>query len=128
MFNLTTYGIDFSGNELSRLAGLHKTSNFPPYNIIKENDDKALIELAVSGFSIDDIEIEQEKDVIKISGKKEKRERDYIHKGIAERSFSISFKIAENVNVGSATIQNGILTIELNIEKPEKKTIKIDLK
>lgn len=127
------YDIDFAGNELRRAAGLSvKTPNFPPYNIIKVGDDKAIIELAVAGFSISEIEIEQEKDVIKITGKKEKSEIDpdktYIHKGIAERGFNTSFKIAENTTVGKAILENGILSIELNIEKPEKKTIKIDVK
>lgn len=123
------YDIDFTSNELRRAAGITtKSTNFPPYNIVKIGDDKAVIELAVAGFSISEIEIEQEKDVIKITGKKEKSETDkeYLHKGIAERGFNISFKIAENTSVGGAKLENGILTIDLDIKKPEKKTIKIN--
>ncbi|AXH72862.1 MAG: hypothetical protein [Caudoviricetes sp.] len=127
------YDINFEDNDLRRAAGLQtKAPNFPPYNIVKLDENRAAIELAVAGFSISDIDIEQEKDVINITGKKEKSDgipdKTYIHKGIAERNFNTSFKIAENVTVGSASLENGILSIELNIEKPEKKTIKIDVK
>jgi molecular chaperone IbpA len=108
---------------------IKNTGNFPPYNVIKEDDDTFIIEFAVAGFSKDDITVKQEKNALIIEGEiEENEEKKYVHKGIATRSFSRAFALAEYVEVIDAGFKNGILSITLERILPEEeqpKTIKI---
>jgi molecular chaperone IbpA len=108
----------------------HKNaSNFPPYNLVKITDDSYLIELALAGFSIDDIEVSQEKNMLTVKGEVESDgQEQYIHKGIATRNFTRTFALAEHIEVRHVTWQNGILSVSLfrNIPEDKKpKTFKI---
>jgi len=97
------------------------SGNFPPYNVIKEDDDTFLIEFAVAGFSKKDIEVTQEKNALIIEGKiEEDEDKKYVHKGIATRSFSRAFALAEYVEVRSALFEDGILTVKLVREVPKE--------
>jgi len=108
------------------------TSGYPPYNISKDKSDVYEITLAVAGFKKADIDIELEDGNLKITGKSEvldSDDREFLHKGIAERNFVRSFKLAEYVEVQSAKLEDGILRISLvkNIPdamKPQKISIK----
>jgi molecular chaperone IbpA len=96
--------------------------NYPPYNIIKNGDDHYLIELAVAGFSKDDIEIMVKGDNLMITGKpKEYAEKVYLHKGISSRNFERKFTLADTVEVLEADIQDGMLLIRLRNNIPEYK-------
>ena len=100
---------------------LKNTGNFPPYNVVKEDDDTFLIEFAVAGFSKKDITVSQEKNALLIEGKiEEDKEKKYVHKGIATRSFSRAFALAEYVEVDSAEFENGILIVKLIREVPKE--------
>ena len=105
------------------------TSNFPPYNVIKEDDDTYIIEFAVAGFSKNDITVKQEKNALIIEGSVEENEEvNYVHKGIATRSFTRAFALADHVEVISAEFENGILSVKVERILPEEeqpKTIKI---
>ena len=105
------------------------TSNFPPYNVIKEDDDTFIIEFAVAGFSKNDITVKQEKNALIIEGSiEEDEEVNYVHKGIATRSFTRAFALADHVEVISAEFENGILSVKVERILPEEeqpKTIKI---
>lgn len=97
------------------------SGNFPPYNVIKEDEDTFLIEFAVAGFSKKDIEVKQEKNALIIEGSiEEDEEKKYVHKGIATRSFTRAFALAEYVEVKSASFEDGILTVKLVREIPKE--------
>lgn len=102
------------------------SGNFPPYNVIKEDEDTFLIEFAVAGFSKKDIEVKQEKNALIIEGSiQEDETKNYVHKGIATRSFTRAFALAEYVEVRSATFEDGILTVKLVRELPKEERPKI---
>ena len=109
------------------------TQNFPPYNIIKIAEFSYDIEMAVAGFSEEDLEIDYADNVLTISSKetepfKDSQEPEYIHKGIAVRKFTKKFTLAEDVGVNDAVLANGMLTISMEKVVPEgkkKRSIKI---
>ncbi len=94
---------------------------YPPYNIEKHGQDRYRIVMAVAGFSKDDIEIVTEENRLIVRGKMKERDgADYLHRGIATRSFERRFDLAEFIEVEGATLENGLLTIELKRELPEE--------
>jgi len=98
-------------------------TNYPPYNILKESEDKFAIEVAVAGFSEGEVSIELENRVLTIAGNKIHdldHPKEYLHRGISSRNFVREFTLAEHVEVKSATNQNGVLTIELERIVPEE--------
>lgn len=103
--------------------------SYPPYNVIKVDDDKLIMEFAVAGFKKDEVEVTTEKNVLTIkSTKDDADEKDYLHKGIAARKFTRAFTLPEYFEVDSASVDNGILYIDLIRNIPEEKkpkTIKI---
>jgi len=105
------------------------TSQFPPYNVKKVDEDNYVIELAVAGYSREDLEIKVEKDTLTIKSEKEKDEKsDFLHRGIAGRNFTQHFTLGEYMIVKSASLDNGLLSINIERELPEEakpKTIKI---
>jgi molecular chaperone IbpA len=105
------------------------TSQFPPYNVKKVDEDNYIIELAVAGYSREDIDVKVEKDTLTIKSEKEKDEKsDFLHRGIAGRNFTQHFTLGEYMTVKSASLENGLLSINIERELPEEakpKTIKI---
>ena len=126
MFNSLTVGFDSILNELSDLP----TSTFPPYNIEKTGEGKYKITFAVAGFNKNDIEITCKENTLKVSGKTNvSKEAEYLYKGIAERAFNQSFKLADFTNVIDAEIKDGMLHVNLQQNLPEeKKEKKINIK
>jgi molecular chaperone IbpA len=122
-------GFDKMLNKLSTPApGQTNVSNYPPYNLIKTGDDTYLIEIAVAGFDEKDFDIELHDGVLTI--KAEIGETDaatnYLHKGIAARSFVRKFTLADTVEVDGVSLHQGMLTVKLlNIIPEEKKPKKI---
>jgi len=105
-------------------------SNYPPYNIRKAGKDKYAIEVAVAGFSKDDVEVEFEDKLLTVRTKKinkavERDGNEIIHKGISQRSFSRSFTIADDVKVSAAELKDGLLTINCEKIVPEQKKKKL---
>ena len=111
--------------------GLNPT--FPAYDIIKKNDHQYQIQLALAGFSKDDIEVESKENMLTIKSADKKEETvtedgDIVHKGIAKRHFERTFTIADDTVVKSAELKDGLLRIDLERIIPEEKkarTIKI---
>lgn len=95
--------------------------SYPPYNIELVTEDQYRISMAVAGFDRSEIDIETERDVLKVVGRKAKPETQgtYLHRGIASRDFEHSFRLADHVKVVSARLDNGLLNIELQREIPE---------
>lgn len=97
-------------------------SNFPPYNLVEMTEDTFLIELALAGFNIEDLDVSQDKNMLTIKGEIEADGQEkYIHKGIATRNFTRTFNLAEHIEVKHVTWQNGILAISLIRNVPEDK-------
>ena len=105
-------------------------SNFPPHNILKLDESRYVVELAVAGFSKDEIEITVEDGTLIVKGVKEDKESDvqYLHKGIGTRSFTKTLTIADTIEVKGAEFKDGILRIGLeNIIPEHKKPRKIEI-
>ena len=98
----------------------HNQSNYPPYNIVKSDDDNYTIELAIAGFGQGDIDIQVKEGELIIKGEKsEDEESQYLHHGIGTRKFTRTFNLAEYVEVKSADVENGILKVALERNIPE---------
>ncbi len=98
------------------------TPTYPPYNIEKTGEDAYRITLAVAGFAEDELSIEAKEGVLTVSGRKEQPEegnRSYLHRGIAERAFERRFQLADHVRPTGASVENGLLHVELVREVPE---------
>ncbi|HWV64075.1 MAG TPA: Hsp20 family protein [Oxalicibacterium sp.] len=95
--------------------------SYPPYNIELVGEDKYQITMAVAGFDRSEIDIETERDALKITGRKQRDEapRNFLHRGIATRNFEHTFRLADHVRVVGAKLDNGLLNIELVREVPE---------
>lgn len=115
-------------NQINTMAGKPNGTNYPPYNIIKTGEDTYLIELAVAGFDEEDFDIELHNGVLTV--KAEVGETDtstnYLHRGIAARSFVRKFTLADTIHVEGVSLHQGMLNIRLeNIIPEEKKPKKI---
>ena len=118
----TPYSIGFNAtfNRLEALAG--GGTNYPPYNIVNGSDGRTTLEVALAGFSREDIEVETERNVLTVSARKAPadKERKYEHKGISYRTFSRNWQMGDDVEVESVEFVDGLLIISLRKELPEK--------
>lgn len=119
------FGIGFDSmlDEMLRVSNQSNQTNYPPYNIVKETDDKFRIEVATAGFNQGEVKIELDNRVLTISGSKEDQtdySEEYLFHGISSRDFQREFTLAEHVKITDATNANGILTIYLEREVPEE--------
>jgi molecular chaperone IbpA len=112
-------GFDHLFDELDRVAR-HANDNYPPHNIVKTDETKYVIELAVAGFSRNELDIEVKDRSLTVTGNHENRGREYIHKGISAKKFSKTFRLSEYVQVNGADLVDGILAIELEVVVPEE--------
>ncbi len=96
-------------------------AGYPPYNIESVGDDAYRIELAVAGFSPDELSIEAKENVLTVSGRKAANDdgKRFLHRGLAARNFERRFQLADYVVVTGAALENGLLAIELKRELPE---------
>ena len=95
--------------------------SYPPYNIELVAEDQYRITMAVAGFDRSELDIEVERNTLKIVGRKQKSEQNstYLHRGIATRDFEHRFKLADQINVVSSSLDNGLLNIALVRVIPE---------
>jgi molecular chaperone IbpA len=115
-----------------RLARLVDSANrfdtaapaYPPYNIESTGDDSYRLMMAVAGFARDELDITVEKNSLVISGKAHKDEEEvqgrYLHRGIARRAFERRFSLADHMKVTGASLDNGLLNVDLMREVPEE--------
>lgn len=121
-----TYSVGFEDlfNRMHSSASIH--TSYPPYNIVKETESEWRIEMALAGWSKDDIEISTETNVLTIKSKAEQEsDGDFIHRGVAKRSFTKTFNIADDVEIGEITHENGLLNIKLTKIVPESQKRKV---
>ena len=96
---------------------------YPPYNIRKDGETKYFIEMAVAGFSEEDLEVELKEGILSVQSKplNEEDESTYVHRGIAKRTFERNFTLSDDVIVKGCGLINGLLTVELEKVIPEEK-------
>ncbi len=106
-------------NSAAHEAGAH---SYPPYNIEKTDENAYRISIAVAGFKEDELSVEVNNRTLLVTGKKTDKggDRHYLHRGIATRDFERRFQLAEHVVVTGASLQNGLLNIDLRREIPEE--------
>ena len=124
--NINRYAIGFD-HLMDHLVSLHSNNNlttneYPPYDIIKEGESNYTIELAVAGFKKDELRIQLKDNTLTIKGESNSKNSngDYLHKNIARRSFSKNFTLAENIEVGDAEFEDGVLGVSLTHNIPEE--------
>ncbi len=119
--NRALIGFDSLFNDVERRFANSVQNNYPPYNILKHDDDNFEIEVAVAGFDREDITIEVDQNQLNIRGKRQKEDdaSKYVHRGLAARDFERSFTLADHIIVGDAELTNGILRVKLTREIPE---------
>lgn len=123
-FYRSTVGFDRLFNRLDTLT-TQEAKTYPPYNIERLDDDAWRVSVAVAGFSLTDIAIETKENSLTIKGGKpagtSEGKREFLHRGIAERSFDLRFQLGDYVEVKNAVLENGLLHIDLKRELPENK-------
>ena len=122
-FYRSTVGFDRLFNRLDGLVG-QEAKTYPPYNIEKVGEDAYRISIAVAGFAESDLVIESKENSLVVKGAKAAaadEKREFLHRGIAERSFELRFQLAEYVEVSGAALENGLLHVELKRLLPESK-------
>lgn len=116
----SSIGFDRMFNLLENASRVQSIDNWPPYDIVKIGDDDYQITMAVSGFTRDELSLTHEPNLLVVEGRKaDEDERQYLHRGIAGRSFQRRFELADHVKVKGASLVNGLLTVELKREIPE---------
>ncbi len=129
-------GFDRMADLIDSAAKMSSTGSYPPYNIAQISEDDYQIELAVAGFGDADLSLETHENVLSVVGTKADNDGmplgynqgEYLHRGIAERGFERRFQLADHVIVTGASLENGLLRINLKRELPEAmKPRKIDI-
>ena len=117
----TSVGFDRMAQMMNQAHRIdQQNASYPPYNIETLDENKYQITLALAGFTDNDLEITSEQNILSVRGKIENDvERKYLHRGIANRSFERKFQLADHVKVTSASMENGLLHIQLMKEIPE---------
>lgn len=126
--NRSLIGFDHLFNDIERIANSAKTS-YPPYNIIKYDDNTFEIEIAAAGFDRADINIEVKHNVLTIQGKhpnstNSSSDKTYLHQGIASRDFNRTFTLADHMVVNEASMTNGIVRVKIKRVVPESHQVR----
>ena len=129
-FKNLTVGFDDIFDQLSSMSKyVNEIPNYPPYNIKKVGKDKYQLDMALAGFSKDDVKVEVKENTLTVSASSSDKEDDsFVHKGIAKRAFKRQWTLAEHLEVGDAKLKDGVLTVDMKLNLPEEKkprTIKI---
>lgn len=116
-------GFDHLAGLIDKASRADKQSSYPPYNIELLAEDKYRITMAIAGFVEEELEIESQQNSLVVTGTKapasEDKTKTFLHQGIAERNFERKFQIGDHVKVIGASLENGLLHIDLEREIPE---------
>jgi molecular chaperone IbpA len=120
----STVGFDRMFNLLDSVGGVETSATtYPPYNIERTGENEYRVTMAVAGFGEDDLSIEAKENTLAVKGEKksetEEKENQFLYRGIAARAFERRFQLADHVEVKGATLENGLLHIDLVREIPE---------
>ena len=117
--NRNTIGMD---EYFDRIFKIHETtSNYPPYNLVQVSNVESRLELALAGFKKGEVYVYTQDGKLFIEGQKEDKEADtrYVHKGLAQRSFTRSWTLSDDTEVRSVDFEDGLLTVTLGRIVPE---------
>ena len=120
--NRALVGFDTMFEDFEHRFATQLKDNYPPYNIVKHDDATYEIEIAVTGFSKDEVTVEIDQNQLIVKGIRDKSNdvtAEFLHRGLAFRDFTRSWTLAEHMEVGEGTIKNGVLTIELKRIVPD---------
>lgn len=125
--NKYSVGLDDVFHRLHSYGMTQPGGQYPPYNIVKESNVKWRIELALAGWSKDEIEVSLESNVLLVQSKaaKENIEQEYLHRGVATRTFARGFNLSDDVRVGEVTFKDGMLTIPLERVIPDHQKLQV---
>jgi molecular chaperone IbpA len=121
--NRALIGFDRMFDNMERQFANQISTNYPPYNISRSQENLYEIEIAVTGFEKKEIEVTVEQEKLTITGQRIERTEEtteYLHRGLALRDFERTFTLAEHMKIVSAEIKNGVLTIRIEREIPEE--------
>ena len=120
-------GLDYVFHRLHSYGMGHANNAYPPYNLVQESNVKWRIEVALAGWSKDEIEVSTESNVLLIRSKaaKNKGEEKYMHRGISTRTFARGFNLSDDVEIGTVTFTNGMLVVELKKVIPDHQQLKV---
>lgn len=118
----STIGFDRLAQLIDAAGGFDNDSAYPPYNIERTGDSDYRITMAVAGFAQSELKIDAKESLLTVRGEKapETAERKYLHRGIATRNFERRFQLADYVEVKSAALNDGVLSIDLVRNLPER--------
>ena len=106
----------------------YEAQSYPPYNLVQVNEDESRLELALAGFSKDDVKVYTERGSLVVEGNKNSEDdRTYVHRGLAQRSFTRKWNISEDTEVSEVTFENGLLVVTLSRVIPESRKKKFFL-
>ena len=113
--------IGINDDYLDRFFNVSHTSNYPPFNLIQVNNVESRLEVALAGFKKDDIKVYTEYGKLHVEGKQEDKETDgeFVHKGLAQRSFERQWTLADDTEVRSVSFDDGLLVVQLGKIVPE---------
>ena len=119
----STVGFDSLASMLDQVASFDEgPDNYPPYNIERLTENEYRITMAVAGFGKEDVKIEVKENTLSIRGEKKDADNDrtFLHRGIASRAFERRFQLADHVEVRGADVKDGLLSVDLEREVPER--------
>ena len=120
-FKNMTVGFDNIFDQLSTLSDFD-IPNYPPYNIKKIDKENYQLEMALAGFTKDEIDVEVKENTLTISARTSDKEEDsFVHQGIARRAFKRRWTLAEHLEVDEAKLKDGILIVKMKLNLPEEK-------
>lgn len=121
-FYKRTIGFDRLFNDIERSLTANTSAGYPPYNIIRTEENKYLISIAVAGFTMDDLEVTQDGKFLTVTGTAPEQDEtvEYLHRGLAGRSFKREFQLAEHVEVVEAKLELGVLNVYLQQNIPDE--------
>ena len=124
--NRALIGFDTMFNNFERRFANSITSNYPPHNVVKLDDNNYEIQIAVTGFEKDEVTVEVDQNILIITaGRPQEEERVYLHRSLAQRNFVKQFPLAEHIEVVGAETKNGMLIIKLVRNVPESAKPKV---
>ena len=119
----STVGFDSLASMLNQVADFdNEATSYPPYNIERLTENEYRITMAVAGFGKEDVQIEVRENTLSIRGEKKEADTDrtFLHRGIASRAFARRFQLADHVEVRGADVMEGLLSVDLEREVPER--------
>ena len=127
-FSRALIGFDQMFDQMERRFANQVSNNYPPFNILKWNEDQYEIQIAITGFEKEEIRVEVERNQLSVFGESKEMslgDAMYLHRGLATRDFEKTFTLAEHMEVKIAEIRNGMLRIQLfrNVPESEKPRI-----